>query len=146
MNSLRRFFLHNGGVSAVEFALAAPLLAMMLAGMVTGWAYVTQSTQMRSAVKTGANYVLQGGTDLAAAKSAILRSWVKKPADADVQVVRQCSCAGTVNICTAVCTGSGAIPNMSVIITASASLDTPLDGLFKTAKVSTRHEEIIRVR
>ena len=146
MNVVRRFISHNGGVSAVEFALITPVLALVLAGMVTGWTYLTQTMQMRSAVKTGANYVLQGGTDLGAAKSAILLSWVKKPADADVQVVRQCSCAGTVNICSAVCTGSGAIPNMSVIITANTSLDTPLDDLFTTAKISTRHEEVIRVR
>lgn len=146
MNCLRRLIFHTGGVSAVEFALIAPVLALVLAGMVTGWAYVTQMAQMRSAVKTGANYVLQGGTDLAAAKSAILLSWVKKPADADVQVVRQCTCAGAVSTCSAVCTGSGAIPNMSVIITANGSLDTPLDDLFTTAKVATRHEEVIRVR
>jgi Flp pilus assembly protein TadG len=146
MNCLHRFASHNGGVSAVEFALAAPLLVMMLVGMMTTWTYLTQTLQMRSAVKTGANYVLQGGTDLGAARSAVLLSWAKKPADADVQVARQCTCSGTVSICSAVCTGSGAIPNMSVIISANASLDTPLDDLFTTAKILTRHEEIIRVR
>ncbi|WP_119389089.1 TadE/TadG family type IV pilus assembly protein [Taklimakanibacter lacteus] len=146
MTAFRRFMYHSGGVSAVEFAIAAPVLIMMLAGIVTGWTYATQSLQMRSAVKTGANYILQGGADIAAAKNAVLLSWTNKPGDADVQVVRQCSCAGTTSACTSVCTGTGAIPNMSVIITASGSIDTPLHNLFATAKMQTSREEVIRVR
>ena len=146
MNILRRFIIHSGGVSAVEFALAAPLLIMMMAGIATGWTYATQTLQMRSAIKTGANYVLQGGADLTKAKGAVLTAWANKPDDGAVEVVRQCSCAGTVSVCTSVCTGTGAIPNMSVIITATGSLDTPLHSLFATAKMSTSHEEIIRVR
>lgn len=146
MTIFRRFKHHDGGVSAVEFAIAAPLLIMMLAGIVTGWTYATQTLEMRSAVKTGANYVLQGGADIAAAKNAVLLSWTNKPEDAAVQVVRQCSCAGTTSACTSVCTGSGAIPNMSVIITATGSVDTPLHNLFATAKMQTSREEVIRVR
>jgi len=109
MNILRRFIIHSGGVSAVEFALAAPLLIMMMAGIATGWTYATQTLQMRSAIKTGANYVLQGGADLTKARSAVLTAWANKPDDGTVQVVRQCSCAGTVSACTSVCTGTGAI-------------------------------------
>lgn len=146
MKFARRFISHSGGVSAIEFAIAAPLLIMMLAGLVTGWTYLTQVQQMRSAIKSGANYVLQGGTDLAAAKSAIRLTWANKPADADVQIVRQCSCAGTVSECTVVCADNGSIPNMSVIVTVSASLDTPLHSLFKMAKIQTSREAIIRVR
>lgn len=146
MNNLRRFMLHCGGVSAVEFAIAAPLLILALGGTVTGWTYATQMLEMRSAVKMGANYVLQGGADLDAAKSAVLMSWMNKPKDGDVQVIRQCSCNGTVNTCSAVCAGSGSIPNMSVIITASGSVDMPLYNLISSAKVLTSREEVIRVR
>ena len=59
MNRLRRFLAHNEGVSATEFAIAAPLLLLLLAGIVTGWTYEKQSMELRSAVKSGANYVLQ---------------------------------------------------------------------------------------
>lgn len=146
MSSLRHFIARSEGVSAIEFALIAPVLLLMLAGVVTGWTYLTQTLQMRSAVKTGSNYVLQGGADLEAAKSAVLVSWRNKPDDAEVQVVRQCSCAGTVSVCTSVCAGGGAIPNMSVIITAKGSLDTPVQELFGMSKVMTNREEVIRVR
>jgi Flp pilus assembly protein TadG len=146
MKRLRRFFIHSGGVSAVEFALAAPILILVLAGIMTGWLYSMQLMEMRTAVKTGANYVLQGGADLDAAKGAVLSSWANKPSDANVQIFRECTCGGAVSTCSAVCTGSGAIPNMSVIITATGSVDVPLYSLFATTKVATSHEEAIRVR
>lgn len=146
MNSLRQFIKHNSGVSAVEFAFIAPILFLVLGGVVTGWTYSAQLTEMRTAVKTGANYVLQGGVDLTATKSTVMMSWSNKPGDAAVEVVRQCSCAGVVSVCTSVCAGNGSIPNMSVIITANGSVDMPLYKLFATSKVQAQRQEIIRVR
>jgi Flp pilus assembly protein TadG len=145
MNNLRRFIIHNGGVSAIEFAFAAPMLVLLLVGIVTGWTYSMQLMEMRTAVKTGANYVLQGGTDLAAVESAVLMSWTNQPDDATVDAVRECYCAGAVHACSTVCPDTS-IPNMSVIITATGSVDTPLLTLFATDKVPTTREEIIRVR
>lgn len=146
MNCLRRFLVHCGGVSAIEFAIAAPLLLLVLGGIVTGWTYEKQMMELRSAVKSGANYVLQGGMDLAAAKSTVLTAWPNKPGDANVQVIRQCTCGSTVSVCSAVCAYNGSIPNMSVIITASGSLDTPAYNLLKSTKTQASRQEIIRVR
>jgi Flp pilus assembly pilin Flp len=145
MNFLRRFIIHNGGVSAVEFAFAAPILVLLLAGIVTGWTYSMQLMEIRTAVKTGANYVLQGGTDLDAVENAVLMSWTNPPDDAAVDAVRECYCAEAVHACSTVCS-DGAIPNMSVIITATGSVDTPLQNLFATANAQTSREEVIRVR
>ena len=145
MRFLHRFIIHNGGVSAVEFAFAAPILILLLAGIVTGWTYTMQLMEMRTAVKTGANYVLQGGTDLDAVKSAVLMSWTNQPDDAAVNALRECYCADVVHSCSTVCPDKS-IPNMSVIITATGSVDTPLQELFASAKVQTTREEIIRVR
>jgi Flp pilus assembly protein TadG len=146
MKCLRRFLVHCGGVSATEFAIGAPLLLLVLGGIVTGWTYERQSMELRSAVKSGANYVLQGGKDLAAAKSAVLTAWPNKPQDAQVQVIQQCTCGTTVSTCTVVCAGNGSIPNMSVIITASGSLDTPASDLLTSTKIQTSRQETIRVR
>jgi Flp pilus assembly protein TadG len=145
MKSLRRFITHNGGVSAIEFALTAPALIIVLAGIVTGWTFSMQLMEMRTAIKTGANYVLQGGTDLDTLKNAVLMSWTNKPDDAAVDAVRECYCAGTTHTCSTVCTDKS-IPNMSIIITATGSVDTPLGQLFETSKLPTSREEIIRVR
>lgn len=145
MNTLNRFIKHKGGVSAIEFALAAPMLVMVLAGIVTGWTYSMRVMEMRTAVKTGSNYILQGGTDLDAVKSAVLMSWTNQPDDAAVDAVRECYCAGAVHACSTVCSDSS-IPNMSIIITATGSIDTPLQSLFAMAAMETSREEIIRVR
>ena len=146
MKRLRQFIEHNGGVSAVEFAFVAPILFLVFGGVVTGWTYSAQLMEMRTAVKTGANYVLQGGVDLTATQSTVMMSWSNKPGDAAVQVIRECSCAGVVSVCTSVCAGNGSIPNMSVIITASGSVDMPLSKMFTTASVQAQRKEIIRVR
>jgi Flp pilus assembly protein TadG len=146
MNCLRRFLAHSGGVSAIEFAIAGPLLLLLLGGIVTGWTYERQMMELRSAVKSGANYVLKGGMDLDAAESTVLTSWANKPDDAAAQVVRQCTCGNTVSTCTAVCAGTGAIPDMTVIITASGSLDVPAYDVVTSTKMQTTHQEIIRVR
>jgi Flp pilus assembly protein TadG len=145
MKYLRRFITHKGGVSAIEFALTAPALIIVLAGIVTGWTYSMQLMEMRTAIKTGANYLLQGGTDLDTLESAVLMSWTNKPDDAAVDAVRSCTCAGTAHACTSVCTDKS-IPNMSINITATGSVDTPFDQLFVTSKLQTSREEIIRVR
>jgi Flp pilus assembly protein TadG len=145
MSSLRRFIIHSGGVSAIEFAFVAPMLILLLAGIVTGWTYSMQLMEMRTAVKTGANYVLQGGTDLDAVESAVLMSWTNQPDDATVGAVRECYCSDAVHACSTVCTDKST-PNMSVIITATGSVDTPLSQLFTSEKVETTREEIIRVR
>ena len=145
MKLLHRFIVHSGGVSAVEFAFVAPILVLLLAGIVTGWTYSMQLMEMRTAVKTGANYVLQGGTDLEAVKSAVLMSWTNKPDDAAVDAIRECYCVGDVHACTTVCTDKS-IPNMSIIVTATGSVDTPLQQLFASTRLPATREEIIRVR
>lgn len=145
MKYFQRFIIHNGGVSAIEFALTAPALIVVLAGIVVGWTYTMQMMEMRTAIKTGANYVLQGGTDLDAVESAVLMSWTNKPDDAVVGAVRECYCAAVVHACSSVCSDKS-IPNMSVIITATGSVDTPVDQLFAMSKLQTSREEAIRVR
>lgn len=145
MKTLFRLIKHDGGVSAVEFALIAPILLLMLAGISTGWTYSTQLMEMRTAVKSGANYVLQGGVDLASAKSAVLMSWRNKPGDGNVTVIRQCTCSGAVSACSTVCSDKS-IPNMAVIITATGSVDMPIYDLLSTVKVQATREESIRVR
>jgi hypothetical protein len=72
-------------------------------------------------------------------------SWTNQPDDAAVDAVRECYCAGTVHACSTVCSDTS-IPNMSIIITATGSIDTPLQSLFATAAMETSREEIIRVR
>ena len=48
---MRKFFRDDTGVGAIEFALIAPLLALVLLGVISGWAYYTQNNYMRDSVE-----------------------------------------------------------------------------------------------
>ena len=145
MRQLHHFIRDRSGVAATEMAIGLPLLALVLAGVVGGWTYTTELLEMRKAVKIGANYVLQGGTDTAAAQSAVVSAWPNKPKDGAVAVTNSCSCAGTTNSCSTNC-ADGTAPKMSLVITASGSVDMPLCDIFQTGKFQMSRVEVIRVK
>ena len=145
MHELRKFIVDCRGVSSIEFAIGLPMLALVLAGIVSGWTFATQALEMRKAVKNGSNYVLQGGVDIAAAKSAVLTSWPNKPQDASVTVSQNCTCAGKSNSCSTVCS-DGTAPKMSMAISATGSVDMPLCDLFMASKYKLTRSETIRVK
>ena len=66
---LRHFLKSCDGVSAVEFALAAPVLALILMGIASGWTSAVDVSDMKDSVRSAAAYVLKGGLDPDAAKS-----------------------------------------------------------------------------
>ena len=145
MNILNAFRTDDRGGSAVEFAMAAPILAVVLLGIASGWMSVNQVSAMRCAVKAGAGYVLKGGTDINAAKSAVLASWANAPKDATVNVTSQCTCGTAANACTSLCTKDSSVPQMSYAITATRYFEAPLLDLLQ-GKVSVTEKEVVRVR
>lgn len=59
------------GASAVEFALIAPILLVMLAGLIDGSQYIVQSMQVRAAAQAGADFAQGHGFDAAAITAAV---------------------------------------------------------------------------
>src|SRR5258706_1655470 len=106
---ISRFFKDRKGVAAVEFALFAPILAASLVGLIDLGNYAFQRTDMESALRSGVQYFMNGGSDLDKAKQVDLASWTSKPADATVVVERFCLCQAVVSACTATC-GDGSYP------------------------------------
>jgi Flp pilus assembly protein TadG len=121
MKLFRPFARDCKGTSAVEFALGAPMLALVLVGVATGWNVGGQVLQMRNAVKVGASYFIQGGSDLDGAKSAVTAAWEHRPEDATVDVTRQCLCGDVMSVCTDMCTSTLSLPNMSIRIKATSA-------------------------
>lgn len=142
---LRSFLKSCDGVSAVEFALAAPVLALVLMGIVSGWTSAVDVSDMKDSVRAGAAYILKGGLDPDAAKSVAKDSWRNMPKDATVDVVKQCTCGGGAASCDTLCTADSSIPQMSYVITAKRTLQPPLLALLQTS-VKVSKQESIRVR
>src|SRR6185295_5348778 len=141
---LSRFRRDRRGTSAVEFALAAPMLALVFLGVADGWIAANQISGMRGAVKNGANYVLKGGTDLDQVKQAVTTSWVHLPTSAQVNTSYACSCGAVANMCTALCADGTTMPKKSMTIQASMNVIVPFGMTVNPWVVS--HSEVVRVR
>lgn len=117
---LDRFRRDCRGVAVVELAMIAPLLAGMALVSFEIWQSSASTEDMRTALKVGAQYYMNGGTSDATAQSLALSSWENAPANAAVSVVRACLCGQVANSCVALCT-DGAPPLEVVTLSASAT-------------------------
>jgi Flp pilus assembly protein TadG len=136
---LTRFTRDQRGAAAVEFAFVGTILAIVVGGMLSAWSAVSAVTDLKSAVKGGAVYVMNGGTDDSQIQAVSLAAWARRPADASVTVTRACTCAGAAHGCTSLC-ADGSVPMSFVTIRAT----TAADGLF--AKFPLHEQQVIRVR
>lgn len=136
----RRSFLRAAdAVSAVEFALLAPLLLALLVGIVDVGRYAYQRADMFGAVRAGAQYFMAGGGMPAVARGIINDSWSQRPPDGEVRVDRFCQCAEVPMTCSAPCPDGEAPAAFSRIV---------VRGTYRGILMSLSGEatEIIRVR
>jgi Flp pilus assembly protein TadG len=127
------------GVAVVEMALIAPVIAVLALLSFEVWQSAGRSEDMRVALKSAAQYYMNGGTDDAAARSLALSAWPQAPAGASVSVARSCACGAVANVCTSLC-ASGDPPAAVVSLTATA---TQSQAVFN--KTLTEHR-VVRVR
>lgn len=118
---LRAFARDRRGASAVEFALISPVLAITLLGIAEIGQVAYQRTDMHGALRSGGQYVLNGGRDLAVAREIVVRSWTAMPDDAVVDVTRFCLCSNVAHACNSPCSG-GSVPEAYISINAHATL------------------------
>ncbi|MGD9966854.1 MAG: TadE/TadG family type IV pilus assembly protein [Hyphomonadaceae bacterium] len=124
MSLLARLFdfaRQRSGASAVEFGLIAPVLAIALLGIAETGQIVYQRTDMHGALRSGGQYVLNGGRDLAVAREIVVRSWTAMPEDAVVEATRACLCGNVPHACSSPC-GGGSVPEAYITLHASATL------------------------
>jgi len=118
---LSAFARDRRGASAVEFALISPVLAITLLGIAEIGQVVYQRTDMHGALRSGGQYVLNGGRDLAVAREIVVRSWTAMPDDAVVETTRFCLCSNVAHACNSPCSG-GSVPEAYISISAEATL------------------------
>ena len=109
------------GAAAVEFAIVAPVLALLLVGLVQGWFDVKQRMDAQTALQAGIRYYHQGGATDATAKALAIRAWPNKPAEGDVLINRSCTCSQVVVLCTATCDSTPPAVTVSVATTYRAN-------------------------
>ena len=138
---LRRqaFLRQQGGASMVEFAILAPIMAGMLIYGWDTWLLINRKQDMHAAVNASAHYYMGGGGDDTAAQTIGLSGWPNTPSDAQLQIVRACSCAGAGSDCSTMCAATQMAPEIHITMTAK----TQWNGMTPAA---LQESENIRVR
>jgi Flp pilus assembly protein TadG len=103
MTWFQKFSRDESGVSAVEFALIAPVLLFSLLGVVDVGNVVYQRSDMESALRSGIQYFMNGGDDLARAEAVVNDAWTTKPDGVSVVAERFCLCDTTPHACNVLC-------------------------------------------
>ena len=143
---MRKFFRDDTGVGAIEFALIAPMLALVLLGTISGWAYYQQNNYMRDSVEVAGKYFLQGGTSEEVALEIADAAWSYKPDDGSIVLNKTCLCGSVAASCGGVCSDSS-IPETYWTIEASSTYTDPfLGGAIFTDGLPLYEREVIRVR
>jgi hypothetical protein len=83
------------------------------------WQLINRKQDMHAAVNATAHYYMGGGTDDPTAQSVGLSGWPNKPGDAQMSVVRACSCAGAGADCSTVCAATQQAPEIHIALTAT---------------------------
>ena len=75
------FIADRRGVAALEMALITPAIAGVALLSFEVWQAAGRAADMRTALKAGAQYYMNGGSDDTAARSMAISAWERKPAD-----------------------------------------------------------------
>ena len=100
---LRQFTSDRSGTAAIEFAFVAPVMVAGLLVLTDLGKMVIDRTDMQSAARSGAQYLMNGGSNMEVARSIVLASWSSKPADAEVVAERYCLCGTAQHACNTLC-------------------------------------------
>jgi Flp pilus assembly protein TadG len=93
---LRRFARNRCGGPAVEFALTAPILVLLIMGIITIGFEVEARIQVREAVRAGAHAVMAGEDDPAVIRQIVLNALERSSDDYAADVRRESRCGSTV--------------------------------------------------
>lgn len=132
-----RFAGERRGASVVEFALIAPVLAALLLGVAEVGHITYQRTDMHGALRSGGQYVLNGGRDLEVAREIVIRSWSSMPEDALIEATRFCLCGDEEHACSSPC-DDDSVPEAYISLRAQATLGGVVVDYGETAHDSIR--------
>jgi hypothetical protein len=135
---LRRLVGDKAGVSAIEFAIGAPVLILGVLAMVdTGMSAGTRMELDRN-VRSGAQAAMSLNNDPDAIRAIVLAS-AGEPDDLTVEVAMVCACSDEEALCTTPC-GSGDAPSVYFDIAA----ERPFTGILVNRTVHSQTRVQIR--
>src|SRR5690606_25639400 len=119
--SIRRLLTSVGGATAVELALTAPVVLLLLVGVFDFGMAILQKMRLNHAASVGANYALVEDRDETAVQAAIASSTNLNPADFQVSVDRVCECLDATVVSCSSSTACGTATRKRVFIELSVA-------------------------
>ena len=123
------------GVSSVEFALAAPMLATILALLVDFGVGFYEKMQVNDAAQAGAQYAIEHGWDSTAISNAVTGATTLSGVSASPAPAQSCGCPSTSGLttvtCGTTCTGgltAGTYVTVSAQVSYSPLMSSPILG------------------
>jgi Flp pilus assembly protein TadG len=112
----------SSGTAAIEFAITAPMLLILLVGFVEIGFAAYQSMQVQDAVEAGAVYATQNGWNASGIATAVTSATGASGLTATPAPTQFCGCPSATGITTIICTGTcsdGTAPGQYVQVNAT---------------------------
>lgn len=139
----------NSGTAAIEFALIAPVLLILLAGLVEIGFAVREAMMAQDAAEAGASYAAQYGWDSTGISNAATSATGTSGISASPSPQLFCGCPGesgiTQTLCTATCT-DGNSPGQYVRVDASIPHTTILSYLGLPIPSTLTAHAVVRIQ
>ncbi|MFZ2466850.1 TadE/TadG family type IV pilus assembly protein [Parvibaculum sedimenti] len=140
---------NDAGTAAIEFGLLAPVLLILLAGLVEVGFSIRESMMVHEAVEAGASYATQYGWDSTGISNAITGATAETGITATPSPQTFCGCPTatgvTTTLCTATCTGGGS-PGQYVRVDATIPHTTILSYLGLPIPATLTAHAIVRIQ
>lgn len=136
------------GEAAIEFGLMAPVLLILLAGLIEIGFSVLQAMQVQDAVEAGAVYVSKYGFNAAGITNAVVNATEATGMTATPAPTEFCGCPAASGITTVACSttcASGSPPGQYVQINAALAHTTILPYLGLPLPATLTAQSIVRV-
>ena len=126
------------GLAATEFALIAPVLAIITISISDVSQAAVGAMNMEAAVRAGIQYAMNGGTNMSTAKSASIQSWENRPSGSTLEASQMCTCTSGAAVCGQACT-DGSTQKTFVTVTATSTLG---GSVIKFGKTTTQTVQV----
>jgi Flp pilus assembly pilin Flp len=98
-----RFWSDARGSSAAEFAVILPAMLAAVIGISDMGYAVYQRGDLEAAMRSGAQYFMNGGKDVETAVAIVDAAWTSRPEVAMVQSDQFCMCGSSQGVCNRLC-------------------------------------------
>lgn len=144
---MRKFFRNENGLAGIEFSIIAPMLAVVLLGITSGFSFYQDLNHMRDGVEAAAKYYIQGGSNDVMAQTIATTAWKGKPVTGTVTVTRSCICNTTsVSCATDTACADASVPQIQITLLASNTWTDNVSSIIFRSGIEQRWKETVRVR